>query len=259
MFKNKILNIIVSLSLIVLFFIVLGFTIVERNDTIIDTPTVLFKDTEQFIDKTDVLSELSALGYNFIDKQSEFIDIALIETSLNSLNEIKNVDVYKTVDNKLFIEICQRVPLVRIYNKKNGGYYLDQQGKVMYLSNKYTSLVTIATGFFDVKPSLKRDVSEYDSSSYLDDLYVIMKVIDNDSFLKAQISQINVDKKGNFTLIPRVGMHTIIFGKAVNVKEKFNNLYLFYKKGLKKDEWNNYDTIKLQYKNQIVCTTRKYY
>lgn len=259
MFKNKILNIVVSLLFVVLFFTVLGFTIADRNSEVVEIPTVLFKDTEQFIDKTDVLSELSTLGYNFIDKKSEDINIAEIENALNLLNEIKDIDVYKTVDNKLFIEVKQRVPLVRVYNKVNGGYYLDHQGKVMFLSNEHTALVPVATGFFEKSLSLKKDVSIKDSSSYLDELFILMQEIDKDKFLKAQIAQINVDKKGNFILIPRVGMHTIIFGKAVRVKEKFNNLYLFYKKGLKKDEWNNYDTIKLQYKNQIVCTTRKYY
>lgn len=259
MFKNKVLNIIVSLLFVVLFFTVLGFTVANRNENIVETPTVLFKDTEQFIDKNDILSELSALGYNFIEKQAKDINIAEIETSLNLLNEVKNIEVYKTVDNKLFIEVCQRVPLVRVYNKFDGGYYLDRQGKVMFLSNEHTALVTVATGFFEKTPSLKKDITENDTLSFLDDLYVLMKEIDKDKFLKAQIAQIDVDKKGNFTLIPRVGMHTIIFGKAENVEEKLNNLYLFYKKGLKKDEWNNYDTIKLQYKNQIVCTTRKYY
>lgn len=259
MFKNKILNIIAWVAIVLAFITIVGLTIADRRATMIKTPTILFKDTELFIDKTDVLSELSNLGYNFIDEKAELIDIAEIEKALNLLNEIKNINVYKTVDNQLFVEVYQRKPIVRIYNRKNGGYYIDDSGKIMYLSKKHTAFVPVATGRLDTNPILKRDVSFADSSTYLDELYNLMKEIDANDFLKAQISQIDVNKKGEFILIPRVGMHTIIFGKAVDITEKFNNLYLFYKKGLKKDEWNNYDTIKLQYRNQIVCTTRKYY
>ena len=70
------------------------------------------------------------------------------------------------------------------------------------------------------------------------------------------IVQIYVDEKNNVELIPRVGNHNIILGDASDLENKLEKLMIFYKKGLSKTGWNEYSTINLKYKNQIVCTKR---
>ena len=63
--------------------------------------------------------------------------------------------------------------------------------------------------------------------------------------------------EGDFELIPLVGKQLIILGDANDIKEKFDNLQIFYKQGLSHEGWDKYDTINLKYRNQVVCTKIK--
>ena len=49
---------------------------------------------------------------------------------------------------------------------------------------------------------------------------------------------------------------TIVIGEVYNLESKFNKLMLFYEEGLSKTGWNEYKTINLKYKDQVVCTKR---
>jgi cell division protein FtsQ len=80
--------------------------------------------------------------------------------------------------------------------------------------------------------------------------------IRSDKFWEAQIVQIYVNGKGEFELIPRVGAHIIEFGKAEDIEEKFEKLWILYNEGFYNTGWNQYDKISLKYKNQAVCTKR---
>ena len=61
---------------------------------------------------------------------------------------------------------------------------------------------------------------------------------------------------GEFELIPRVGAQVIEFGKAVDMEEKFEKLWILYNEGFHNTGWNQYERINLKYKNQAVCTKR---
>jgi len=57
-------------------------------------------------------------------------------------------------------------------------------------------------------------------------------------------------------LIPKVGNHLIIFGDTSQMSQKFENLILFYRKGLTKVGWDKYNIINLKFKNQVVCSKK---
>ena len=57
---------------------------------------------------------------------------------------IKSAQVYYTLDGYFHVEITQRKPVLRIMSGE--GYYVDEDGKIMPLSRKYTSRVVVATG-----------------------------------------------------------------------------------------------------------------
>jgi cell division protein FtsQ len=88
----------------------------------------------------------------------------------------------------------------------------------------------------------------------MNNLYKLSTFITNNKFLKAQIEQIFVEPDGDFDLIPRVGDHTIIFGDADNMDDKFDRLFVFYRNGLSKIGWTRYNIINIKYKNQVVCS-----
>jgi cell division protein FtsQ len=82
------------------------------------------------------------------------------------------------------------------------------------------------------------------------------KIINNDSFLKSQIVQIHINNNGYFEFIPRIGNQRILFGLAENMENKFKKIKLFYTNGPQVKELNNYDTLNVIYKNQIICSKR---
>ena len=57
-------------------------------------------------------------------------------------------------------------------------------------------------------------------------------------------------------IIPRIGNHKIYFGDLLNLDEKLDYLYKFYKYILPSKGWDTYKLISLKYNNQIVCTKR---
>ncbi len=100
---------------------------------------------------------------------------------------------------------------------------------------------------------------EHDTSvlSLLPSIYKIASYINNNPLWKAQITQVYVDSAKEFTLIPRVGGQHIIFGDTSDIKQKFDKLYVLYKDGFNcNGKWNEYATINLKYKRQIICTKK---
>jgi cell division protein FtsQ len=90
--------------------------------------------------------------------------------------------------------------------------------------------------------------------SVMNNLYKLSAFITKDKFLKAQIEQIYVDPKGEFELVPRVGTHIILMGRADNLQDKFERLFVFYRMGLSKTGWSRYNIINIKFKNQVVCS-----
>ena len=77
--------------------------------------------------------------------------------------------------------------------------------------------------------------------------------ISKDSFLKSQITQIDIRKNRNIYLYPQVGKQVIEFGRCVNIKDKLKRLKIFYKEIIPRKGWNAYKKINLRFDNQIIC------
>lgn len=85
-----------------------------------------------------------------------------------------------------------------------------------------------------------------------------VKYIENDSFWRAEIVQIVASTMSSgdieLELVPRTGRHTVLFGTVDDVEEKLDKLLAFYQKGLTNIGWDNFRTISVKYKGQVVCT-----
>lgn len=160
-----------------------------------------------------------------------------IEDLLLAHSSIKSAMVYSDMNGKVCIKVKQRKPIVRIQSEKNG-FYLDEDGLRMPLSDEYTARMLLVTG----------DVNTIS----LEDVFFITDKIYKDEFLKKQIVQIDV-KESEMLMLTRLG-EQLEFGKVKNVKEKFEKLMLYYEKGNSQNK--EYKVLNLKYKNQIVCTKK---
>ena len=140
-------------------------------------------------------------------------------------------------------------------------YYIDEDGKVMSLSDTYVARVPVFNGHIKYGDHYKsiHDLSVNDpKGQILEEIYCLATIINNDEFLSSQIVQVFINKEGEFEMIPRVGNQRILFGNIDKAEEKFNKLKTFYtnRNSISAKELNMYDTLNVMYNNQIVCSKR---
>lgn len=223
------------------------------------------KADQYFVSEEDIKTMLIRHGFGLNEQAIDAIDIPTIEQLVLADPGVENCQACITVEGKVLIKIVQRRPVARLTNLAGESYYLDDRGLLMPPSQSYTAPVMVVNGFFS---DTYANMAKYNCSAIsadsalktltpLDDIWNIVKAIDSDSFLRAQMVQIYLSPENGFELIPRVGDHKIIFGSAEGIEGKFRKLHLFYVYGLAKTgRWNQYTSIDLRYKNQIVCTKK---
>ena len=199
------------------------------SDIIIETDKNLFVTNDLIV---------GYLEENMLHPDSIKLDefsFSQIESLLINHPSIKKATVYSDWYGNISIYVEQRKPIVRIQNKKEG-YYLDEDGLRMPLSNNFTARMLLVTGNVN--------------SLIEDELFFITNRIYNDEFLKKLIVQIDV-ANSELLMLTRVG-EQIEFGQINNINEKFKKLMLYYEKGNTQNK--EYTKLNLKYKNQIVCT-----
>ena len=211
----------------------------------------------EFINEGDILDLLNKEFHTPISQKIGEINTFEIEKRLNNHQAVEDAQVYISIDRSLWINIKQRCPVVRVFSGKYS-FYIDDNGEIMPTSPKYTSRVPIASGHIGLNPNqiVGLEKSSEEIPKLYDDLLKLSLFIQKDPLWKAQIEQLYVNKDSEFELIPRVGNHTIVLGEVNDLERKFEKLKLFYSLGLSKTGWNEYKTINLKFKNQVVCTKR---
>jgi len=246
------------------FLISLGFTEKRRSLTPCKQVIIHVDDSlgNSFVDENDVLQLLHDRIGNPEGKMLQSINISVLEKIIDNNPFVLKAEVFSTIDGKLILEVKQRTPIVRIINEAGESFYIDEQGVLMPVSEKFSARVPVANGkIFNKETEQKiRQVNETtvaDTSFHanmLEKIFATAQYIRHHEFWNAQIEQIYVNEEGEFELIPLVGNHTIVFGNASDISEKFDKLFLFYKEGLNKTGWNQYSKVDLRFKDQVVCT-----
>jgi cell division protein FtsQ len=248
-------------------FILLSMTKTAQMDTELEVPEILIKVNGEnvFLTKEDLLTRLKRAGLIYPGQKMENLKIANIEKFIAEMTEVKEVKVYSNLGGTWNIDVHIRKPIARIFNSFGEDFYLDEVGSTMAPSYLYTARVVIVTGYINDRKnseSVEKIINNDTLISIrnLDDIYRISSYVCNDAFLSAQIGQINLEKNGDFVLVPQVGGQKIIFGSArtdEDVAEKFKKLTVFYKEGLPFEGWDKYEVINLKYNRQIVCKKKK--
>jgi cell division protein FtsQ len=234
---------------IVLGAIVLGYVLVmliygacKRNNQVCRSLHVIIEDSAEikFVNSREikqyVLRHFKGIqGCNFSD-----INLEKVEEWVNKFPAVASSDVYPSLDGKLQIVIQQREPVLRVF-EQGTSYLLDTAGMKIPLRGSYSRKLMVITGNLKALKSRK-------------DLVVLNDFIQDDSFWRAQVEQINVNNQGDMILVPRVGNHRINIGGVNDLEYKFRNLFALYEHGLDPLEWNSYREISVKYKGQVICS-----
>ena len=236
----------------------------NQDEAIVLNPNISISvvDENAFLTETELLIRLKRLNLFYPNQLVKNLNTAAIEEHIRKMHEVEEVDVYKQLGGNWGIKLKVRQPYARIFNRFGESFYVDSKGATMDPTPNFTARILVFTGNIkDRSDSLLVEDIESDpklkNERSLDEIFHIAKVIHENTFLTAQISQVHRDKWGDFVLIPRVGAQRIVLGPAPSerdVSEKLKKLIVFYTIGLPYVGWNKYKTINLKYRNQVVCT-----
>ncbi|WP_245842424.1 cell division protein FtsQ/DivIB [Pontibacter ummariensis] len=176
------------------------------------------------------------------------IDLKNLEKRIEAHKFVKNAEVYRGLDGNVHVQVKQNRPIARII-RSDQDVYIDAEGTILPLSDRYTARVIPITKSALVKSSDKGFFQDSIGYSYLS----LLQFIEQDAFWKAQLAQMHIDGKGKVTFLPQVGEHSIEFGKPDRVEQKFKKLMVFYKEVLPVMGWEKYKRVNVEYEDQIIC------
>jgi cell division protein FtsQ len=205
-------------------------------------------DQYRFLDKKSLWdSIITKRGIREGQTMVTKLNVKGIEKTAYKNEWVEDAQVY--VDNKrnLHIFVTQRVPVARIFYENGQSFYLDKSLKLLPLSEFFTYYTTVVTNV----PLLTNDSID---KSLRAQIVKLVKFVEQDTFWSSQVAQISVTPDLQFELTPVLGTQRIVFGDTTNMKEKFTNLFAFYKKVLNRVGWNRYDVLDLRFKDQIVAS-----
>ena len=77
----------------------------------------------------------------YLGKPVKDISISEIENRINVLRELKEAEVYMTIDGTMHVYVDQRNPVMRVMPDNGGDYFIDEDGVVVRRRNLYTPTV----------------------------------------------------------------------------------------------------------------------
>ena len=220
--------------------IFISFVYKKENNMIFDISSEnRFLNSEEIFDLT-----------NDIINDSSIIDLNYLEEKIKSNKFIKDIEIYNNLNNVVNININQFKPYARLINNIGDDYYIDKNGEIFPVSNKYSERVLLI--FFKNCKNIdkEKNINFFQNGN---EIFKLINYINRNDFYKKQISQIDVLKDGEIIMIPQITKQKIYFGNTDNMEIKFKKLELFYKNILPTKGWNYYESVNLKFKNQIVC------
>ncbi len=249
---------IITVSVISTMLIVTLLYLFSSKDTLCKSIEVVLsgKGNKNFIGKEDILIIVKKQYKNILKTPVKEIDISFLESKIKNHPSVKNVNVYKKINGVIFIEVEQRIPLVRIINNKGENFYIDTEAAIMPVSEKNSARVFVVNG--NIKDSFDGEATTIFNDSlnfkHLKNIFYLSRFLSKDKFLSAQIEQIYITEKGEYELVPRVGQHIVLLGSMIDYKKKLRQLKHFYINVLNRQGWNKYKYLNLKFNKQIVCT-----
>ena len=229
--------------------VLMSFIETKKAEVLCKDVKVYIPGNQYFIDRDEVDDILQIHSHALIGHKMERINLHDLQNKLKANPFIEYAKVYADMDGIITIEISQRQPVLRVMNRFDQDFYVDQHGLKMPLSANFTARVLVANGYIDELFANRVDTLH---TAIAMELFKTVDYIRKDSLWDAQIAQIYVNREHEIELVPRVGNNRILLGNADSLDVKFHNLLVFYKKALPRVGWEAYELINIKYANQVI-------
>lgn len=203
-----------------------------------------------FLDEADIADLMDLDSDNIKGASVDKLNFKAIEKKIKSDPFVKDAELYSDLKGNLTVKATLRRPVARIMRNDGPDGYIAEDGTVMPVSDKYTSRVILLSG--SIVPKLLRQANMNDSEEGKQ-LMDMLNAINQDDFLKAQITELDINSKAQVTLLPQIGDERIEFGTPENLETKFKKLNIFYKEIIPRVGWNKYTRINLEFDGQIIA------
>jgi len=162
-----------------------------------------------------------------------------MEESLLKNPMIKNAEVFITIDGLLGAKIEQRKPIARVSGLQD--FYIDEEGKKMPLSTVYSARVPIITG---------------NVNNNFEGVTALLLKVNEDEFMKECVIGIHMNEDESLDLRIRKNDFKVLFGKPIEIENKFQKFKAFYKLTKQDGVLSSYSLVNLKFKSQVVATKR---
>ncbi len=201
----------------------------------------LDKNEVKFLNKSDISNIFNRNGLSFMNLKIDSINLTRVEEDISKNPFVHTVKAYHDLEGKVYVDLIQKVPVLRIIGD-DYGYYLDEFGTKIPTSSKFTSKVITVQGF-----GLK---------SRHDEILLLWSKIKQNKLLKAQIVGIFVDREGEYIMNVQFGDFKVLLGGVDHLDTKLFKLEHTFRDILNTAGWEKYSMINLKFKDQVVCTKR---
>jgi len=236
--NKRILN---NLLFFIIFFLFNSIFFFEKRKSHINNIELKYKnDNKKYVSEPDLMIQINKF---FNSNSLEDINTKLLEDSVKALTNIKNAEVYLSLNNNLTILIQQETPFIGIKNSRECHFFTKDSVKLNLIEIKRPNFL-----FFDDEI---KDIPWKEAIFLSSFLY-------EDEFLNNFINEVLYDENSNFILKSNSLDFNINIGDLKNLEEKVSRIKLFFK-GVYLDKRlmeNNKLVIKelnVAYDNQILC------
>lgn len=236
--------------------VVVAFHAVRRNSTMRGVETVVKGNDICLLTEKDVDSIILASYPKLLQTDIKRVEKKDIRRTLERHPYILEANVGMSTGGKLQVEVTQRTPVVRLFFQGRE-FYLSAQGTYMPLcANHFCDVIVGSTEREEPKVKKLSEINLADSAGKhpfsLVCIWRLTKFLNDNPCYDGVFDQVTMTPKGDLVLTPKLGNTTVIVGDTTLLDEKFENLWAFYDKGVKKVGWDTYKAINLKYRNQVV-------
>lgn len=252
MLKPRVKHIGKFTGIAIVLFVMIGFVGKKYDDVTCQSILVDIDNLRgnYFISDEEIVSIITDNGNRrVVGEPFANLDFKTLEHEIEQEKFVRNAEVFRDLKGNLIVSINQSRPIARLMGNRLSDRYISDQGDVLPVSKRYTARVMLIRGPFAEDSSMKH---LYDSELG-NEMFDLLKYIEQDDFWKAQVAELYVTKSGDISMYTQVSKQEVIFGKPEDIDKKFKRLKIFYKHILPARGWNTYSKVNVKFKDQIVC------
>lgn len=189
-----------------------------------------------------VYNEVLRFDSHLLNRRASSINTLALQQHLSRISNFESVNCLMTSKGKLRVIVVPMIPEIRVFDGDES-YYINKDGKRIGANAEFFSDVPVVRGKFS---------KDFPPTAVLP----VVRFVRNDSVLKHLVSMFEAEDADDILLIPRIAGHVVNFGDTLNLDRKRRALLTMYRKVMPYKGWENYDTISVKFRNQIVATRR---